>query len=418
MALPLEVVIIGAGMRGRDTFGRYALEHPERMRVVAVAEPDGAKRDRFAREHDLAPEAVFEDWRGLPAKRPLARAAIIATSDDAHTEPALTALRAGYHVLLEKPIAMRLADCEAVVHAAENGDRILQIGHVLRYTPFYRAVHRIAVKEARLGAIQTISMAEHVAHWHFTHSFVRGRWRTTRTAAPFLLAKCCHDLDLMSWLVGRPCRRVASFGERAHYRPERAPEGATARCLDGCPAEPECLHSAPRFYARNVDLWPWSDVTHEPDAEARREALRTGPYGVCVYRADNDVVDRQTVLLEFEEGVLGSFLAQGFAARPERTLRIQGTRGELRGAFERGEIELWYPGRLEPESVTTYASLFGHGGGDTGLLDHFTDVVAREAREEVLASGSAALESHRIGFAAEIARREGRVVALAELQTS
>jgi predicted dehydrogenase len=412
MGLPLEAVLIGAGNRGREAFGGWARAHPDRLRFVAFAEPNPERREVFAALHGIPPERAFTDWRELFARPQLAPAAIVATGDDAHTAPALAALRSGHHLLLEKPMALVPEDCRAIVDAAERADRILQIGHVLRYTPFYRAVHRIAVEEARLGEIQSIFLAEHVAHWHFTHSYVRGKWKTTRTAAPMILAKCCHDLDLVRWLVGRRCLRVASFGDLVHYRPENAPPGATARCTDPCPAEPDCLHSAPRFYARDLRGWPWSDVALEPSASARLEALRSGPWGLCAYRAGNDVADRQSVLLDFEGGAQGSFLVDGFAARPERALRIQGSRAELRGVFESGEIEVRHAGKLEPERLRIESAALGHGGGDDGLLRHFTEIAARDAVGEVLASGRAALESHLIGFAAETARRERKVVEL------
>jgi predicted dehydrogenase len=388
------------------------------MRIVAVAEPDADRRARFAREHGLPPERVFAGWEALLARPLLAPAAIVATSDDLHTAPALAGLRRGYDLLLEKPMALDPDECREIVETAEREGRLLQIGHVLRYAAFYATVYRIAVEEARLGELQTLSLAEHVAHWHFTHSYVRGKWRSTRSAAPLILAKSCHDLDLMTWIAGRDCVRVASFGELAHYRPENAPRAAPPRCTDGCPAEAECPHHAPRFYARAHDFWPWNDVDPRPDAEARLAALRTGPYGVCVYGAENDVADRQTALFEFEGGVQGTLVVDGFSSRPERAIRVQGTRAELRGVFERGEIEVLHYGRLEPERIRVPVELVGHGGGDEGLLDHFTDLVARGAHHEVLASGRASLESHLMGFAAERARLERRLVSLSELRGS
>ena len=414
MALPLDVVLVGAGSRGRDVYGRYALARPDRLRVIAVAEPNADRRSRFASEHGIPADRMFPDWTDLLGRPRLASAAIVATGDDAHTGPTLAALRAGYHCLLEKPMATTLAECEEIVAAAESARRILQVGHVLRYTEFYGTIHRLVQDESRLGEIQTLSMAEHVAHWHFTHSYVRGRWRNTARAAPLILAKCCHDLDLMCWFAGRRAERVASFGSRVHYRAEEAPPGSTERCTDGCAVESTCPHSAPRFYGRDLDMWPWSDVSPEPKAEARLDALRSGPYGRCVYRMDNDVVDRQSLLIGFEGGVQGTFLVDGFSSRPERTIRIQGTRAELRGIFEKGEIEILPYGQIEPERITTFSRAIGHGGGDEGLLDHFTDVASRDAIDGVLASGRVALEGHRLGFAAEVAREQGRTVRVQE----
>lgn len=416
LAEPIEAVVIGAGLRGRDTYGAFALANPASMRVVAVAEPDGQRREVFARAHGLPAERSFEDWRALLDGPRLARVAVIATPDHLHVEPALAALADGYDVLLEKPIAPDVADCLRVVDAADNARRLLQIGHCLRYAPFYARVQQIMASRV-LGDLITLSMAENVGYWHMTHSFVRGKWGNTAGAAPMILAKCCHDLDLMSWFVGRPCLRVSSAGSLRHFRPEEAPQGSTDRCTDGCPVEPTCIHSALRFYLREHDIWPWSDVSLDTDLASRRAALETGPYGRCVWRSGNDVVDHQVLALEFEGGVTATFVMQGFAAEPSRTIRASGTLGELRGCFEKGEIEVHRHGELSPQRIEVPFTPFGHGGGDEGLLRHFVDVVRRNARDEVLASGRVTLESHLIGFAAERSRLEGRTVDMADFRS-
>jgi predicted dehydrogenase len=412
LAEPVESVVIGAGLRGRDTYGAFALANPESLRVVAVAEPDRERREVFARAHRLPVERSFEDWRALLESPRLARVAIIATPDHHHVAPALAAFDAGYDVLLEKPIAPNVDGCLRVVEAAERSGRMLQIGHCLRYAPFYVRVHEI-ISSGALGELITLSMAENVVYWHMTHSFVRGKWGNTAGAAPMILAKCCHDLDLMAWFVGRPCLRVGSAGSLRHFRPQKAPEGATERCTDGCPVEPTCVHSALRFYLRDYEIWPWSDVSLETDLEVRRRALETGPYGRCVWRAGNDVVDHQVLTLEFEGGVTATFVMQGFAATPTRTIRATGTQAELRGCFDKGEIEVHRLGEIAPERIVVPFDPFGHGGGDEGLIRHFVDVVRRGARDDVLASGRVTLESHLMGFAAERSRLEGRTVDMA-----
>jgi predicted dehydrogenase len=409
----VEAVLVGGGNRGRFTYGGFARRHPDRLRIVALAEPVPDRREVVAKEHALSHDRVVGDWRELLERPALAPVAIIATGDTMHVEPALAALAAGYHVLLEKPIAPDPADCVRVVEAAERAGRMLQIGHVLRYTQFYNQVQQI-VASGRLGEIVAIDMKEHVAHWHLTHSYVRGKFRNRRLAAPIVLAKTCHDLDLMAWLVGRPARRVASFGSLSHFRPEQAPKGAPARCTDGCPVQDSCPHDAVRFYLGPDDklarLWPWTDLGLDPAREARRRALESGPYGVCVYHADNDVPDHQVLAIEFETGITATFTLQGLATHERRTIRVSGTKGELRGIFQEGLIEVTRHGSLETEHESVEASLAGHGGGDDGLLSHFTDVVSRGAVGEVRASGRVSLESHLIGFAAEEARQGARVV--------
>ena len=411
----VDALLIGAGNRGRNVYGRYAAAHPERLRIVAVAEPRAEAREALAREHGLAPGCQFADWRELFAGERRAAAAIVASGDHEHTGPALAALARGYHVLLEKPIAPTERECREVVTAAEKAGRILQIAHVLRYTAFYREVARM-VASGRLGRLLTIDMKEHVAHWHMTHSYVRGKFRSRELAAPIILAKCCHDLDLLLWLAGARARRLVSFGELDHYRREQAPPGAPARCTDGCPVQESCPHDAVRFYLGPDDalatLWPWSDVSADPSREARRRALEGGRYGRCVYRCDNDVPDHQTLLVEFERGLQATFTVHGHATHETRTIRISGSEGELRGSLREGVIELHRHGQLESERWREPEGAGGHFGGDRGLLDHFTEIVARDDASESQTSGRIALASHLLGFAAERSRLAGKVVEL------
>lgn len=411
----VDAVLIGAGMRGRYVYGAYARRRPDRLRIVALCEPEPARREALAGELGLAPDRVFADWPALLAQDAIAPVAIVATGDTFHVEPALAAFRAGYHVLLEKPMAPDPVDCVRVVAAAETAGRMLQISHVLRYTPFYNRVHEI-VASGRLGRLVAVDMKEHVSHWHMTHSYVRGKFRNRGVAAPIMLAKCCHDLDLLAWLVDRPATRLASFGSLAHFRAERAPAGAPERCSDGCPVQASCPHDAVRLYLapdeRLARLWPWSDVSPDPSREARRRALEAGPYGRCAYRCDNDVVDHQIVAMEFADGATATFTMQGLATHERRTIRLSGTEGELRGVLHDGVIEVTRHGSLEVERQQTESAEMGHFGGDEGLLDHFTDVASRGASAELRASGRSALESHLLGFAAEEARTTGQVVDL------
>lgn len=411
----VEAVVVGAGLRGAEVYGRYALTHPDRLRIVALAEPDAGRREAMARAHGLPADACFDDWGPLfdgPARAPVA---IVATGDTEHVAPALRALELGHHLLLEKPIAPDPADCVRVVEAAERARRILQIGHVLRYTPFYERVHAL-VAEGRIGRLLHLELKEHVAAWHFTHSYVRGKFRNRERAAPLILAKSCHDLDLLVWLADESPARVASFGGRDAFRSERAPDDAPERCTDGCPVQKSCPHDAEGFYLGPDEslarTFPWSDVSPDPARAARRRALERGPYGRCVYRCDNDQPDHQLVAVEFPSGVTASFTVQGLSAQEERTLRLTGTEGELRGALHAGVIELSRPGSLGVDRFEIRGSMLGHYGGDQGLLDHFTGIVAEGGA--VRASGRAALDGHLLGFAAEEARTDGEAIELDE----
>jgi Oxidoreductase family, NAD-binding Rossmann fold/GFO/IDH/MocA C-terminal domain len=412
---PLDAVIVGAGLRG-GVYAAWAAQHPDRLRVIAVAEPDERRRSVLAERHGIPPERAFRDWRECLERPALAPLAIIATSDTLHVDPALAALARGYDVLLEKPIAPTPSECVRVVEAAEAAGRGLQIGHVLRYTAFYETI-RDVLASGELGELVHLELKEHVAQWHMAHSYVRGRFRNRAVAAPILLSKSCHDLDLLCWLADRSPRRVASFGALSHYRVECAPRGAPERCTDGCPVQESCPHDAVRFYLGPDDAlaraWPWSDVSSDPGRSARRRALETGAYGRCIYRCDNDVLDHQVVAVAFEGGLTASVTVQGFAAHEQRTIRATGTAGELRGLLAGGVIEIERPGRLGAERRALGGSPLGHFGGDGGLMGHFTELAARGDRQALLASGRSALASHLLGFAAEEARVRGCVVDVA-----
>lgn len=410
MSVPVEALVIGAGHRGRDTFGAFARSHSEDLRIVGVAEPDAERRALFAGQHGLEPGQVTADWRDLLARPQQCPVAIVATQDEAHVEPALAAIAAGYHVLLEKPMAVTAPDCVRLIVAAEDAGVLLQIGHVLRYTQFYAKVHELVAGGA-IGDLMTIDMCENVAFWHYTHSYVRGKWRLVPPSAPMIMAKSCHDLDLMAWFAGATCATVASFGDNRHFTPEHAPHpDVPARCTDGCPVQAECPHDAVRFYVNETDFWPWRDVSLEATEAARRAAIETGPYGKCVYHTDKNTVDHQVVSAGFANGVTATFTMQGFATYPARTLRLSGTEGDIRGTFEKRRLHLCTHHTGRTERIQAGEAIFGHSDGDEGLIGHFVDVVRRNARDDVLASGRVSLESHLMGFAAEDARLGGKLI--------
>lgn len=414
---PVEVVMLGAGNRGHDAYGAWALAHPDSMRVVAVAERDPEKRERFARAHGIPEERQFALWAELPPR--LARAAIVALPDAQHEASALHVLRAGYHTLLEKPIAPTLAGTLRIVAAAREAGAVLMLGYVLRHTAFFAAVREV-VRSGALGQIVDVAWRENVHALHFAHSYVRGNWAREGESSPMLLAKASHDLDLLGWLTNLRVARLSSFGNLLYFRPQHAPPGAPARCLDGCPHAEACAFYAPKTYLTEHTGWPASVISPDPSFAAREHALLTGPYGRCVYRAGNDVVDHQVVALEFEGGASGSLSAHGHSAAEGRTLRLDGTRATLRGSFTGARQELTVqhhtPGSFRGEELPTLIPVEappgmaggGHGGGDAGLMRAFVDAVRRgEALPLDLE-----VESHVLAFAAEEARKTGQVVAL------
>ena len=410
---PVRLIVVGAGSRGA-IYAQYAREHPEAVRVVAVAEPRAAQRDKLAREHQLPIEAVVADWRTLAARAKFADAVVLATSDAEHVEPVIAFAALGYHLLLEKPMAPTADECRRIVAATTEAGVMLAVCHVLRYTLYTERLKAI-LASGRIGDIVSVAHLEPVGYWHQAHSFVRGNWGNQARSSPMLLAKSCHDLDWIRYVVGKPCLQVHSFGSLSHFRREHQPAGAADRCLD-CGVEASCPYSAKKIYLGRVAVgytgWPVDVLTTDLTAEGVTEALRTGPYGRCVYACDNDVVDHQVVDLLFAGGATGSFTMTAFTKGRDRETRIFGTRGELYGNGQRIEIYDFLTDQTETIDVAVASDgsiITGHGGGDARLMEQFVAAVATNDPTKILSGAAESLETHLIVFAAETSRREGRV---------
>ncbi|MGI5233189.1 Gfo/Idh/MocA family protein [Actinoallomurus sp. CA-142502] len=415
--MPVTLAVAGAGIRGRD-YARHAAAGG-RARLVAVAEPDERRRTAIAAEHGLPPENVFADWRDLAARPRLADAMIVATQDAQHVEPAVAFAGLGYHLLLEKPMAPTEAGSRKIAEAVERSGVMLAVCHVMRYSAYTRALKDL-LDQGRIGDVVNVQHLEPVGWWHFAHSFVRGNWRSERLSSPMLLAKCCHDVDWLAHVIGRPARRVSSFGGLIHFRPENRPAGAADRCLD-CAVEPDCPYSAPRIYFRLAGEperrgWPHTALTADTSPEGVREALRTGPYGRCVYGGDNDVADQQVVMIEYEGGVTASLTVTAFTPMSSRRTRVFGTRGAIEGDGRGLTVHDFVTGRRElVETGDDEAALDGdHGGADRALVEAFVAALAAGDPAPLLTDARTSLDSHRLVWAAERARRTGTVVTLTE----
>jgi len=413
---PVRIALVGAGIRG-GIYGRWVAEHADRAQVVAVAEPDDDRRAGVRAAHRLAPEAAYADWRALLQGPRPADVAVITTQDADHAEPAVAFAAAGYDILLEKPIAPTEHDCRRVVEAVREAGVVFGVCHVLRYAP-YTQVLRELLAQGRIGEIVSVDHVEPVGFDHYAHSYVRGNWRRTDTSAPMLLAKSCHDLDWLLHVVGRPARSVTSYGGLRLFRPENRPAEAADRCPD-CALRRTCAYSAETIYGRHLaagDLdWPLSVLTPHPTAESVAHALRTGPYGRCVWACDNDVVDHQVVALEFDGGATATFTMAAFTTDRPRTTSIFGTLGELH--CDADTIRVTDFRTLATEEIRLPAPggdklLSGHSGGDAGLMDAFVRAVATRDPAWIGRSAEEALAAHELVFAAERARLERRVVEL------
>jgi len=403
----ITAALLGAGSRGRIAYGSYALKYPKEIQFVAVAEPDQTKRKLFAEEHNIPKEMQFTSWEELLTKPKLAEALLICTQDRDHFKPTMKALELGYDILLEKPMSPDPYETLQMAEKAEETKQLLTICHVLRYSTFFIKLKEILADKERLGDIVNIEWTEKVGYYHQAHSFVRGNWRNSEESSSMLLQKCCHDIDLIQWLLDEPCQKVCSFGSLTYFRKEHAPKGAGDRCID-CAIEPDCPYSAIKWYYHDRDEWPVNTIEPTGDLKKRWEALEESRYGVCVYKSDNNVVDHQVVNLEFESGATVAFTMTAFTKEQGRTFRIGTTKAEITGSTLSNEIRIqYYEGGetiLHPAQVSG-----GHGGADTLIMRDFIQQVKNKSLETKTSALESA-KSHLIVFAAEKSRLEEKTI--------
>ncbi|XP_039612149.1 uncharacterized protein zgc:154075 isoform X2 [Polypterus senegalus] len=327
----------------------------------------------------------------------------------------------GYHILLEKPMSVTPDDCLEIVSVCLESAVLLSVCHVLRYSPAVRKIKEL-IDSGAIGDVIHIQHMEPVGFYHFAHSFVRGNWCKESESSFSLLAKSCHDIDLiLYWLGNRRCLKVSSFGSLSHFSSDNKPSGATARCLD-CPVEQQCPYSAKRIYLDMVRQgcvgWPVSVLcpTSNVDIESVTLALQTGPYGRCVYSCDNDVCTNQVVNMEFEGGLTVAFSMVAFTERlSQRITTISGSKGEL--SCNNDSVVRVFDFLTQKETVhhvdnagLRVSSLRAHGGSDYYLIKDFVAAIASGDAALIQSGPKETLASHLLVFAAEQARKENRIV--------
>ena len=414
---PLEAVIVGGGHRSMN-YAELSVIDPTKLKITGVADPDENRRKMIAEKFSIPECHQFETAEELASVPKFADAVINGTMDHVHVETTIPLLKAGYDVLLEKPFAVNEKEARELVDAAKEYGRKVMVCFVLRYAPFYRMIKEKIVA-GEIGEILNIQTSEFVSYHHMSTSHVRGKWNNSdKCHTSMLLAKCCHDLDIMVWMMGdnKPVS-VSSFGSNIQFRPENAPEKSGTRCLVDCPYVDTCLYSAKRIYIDHPDRWSfyvWDKLEHleNPTIDDKIELLKTSPYGVCAYKSDNNVVDHQSVLVNFESGATGTHNMVGGSSRGLRTIHITGTKGEIFGNCEDGIFTVQKinpaPG-CEYDSETFDTSVDGdsHGGGDIALISDFVDYVRDDRMSVSCTSIETSLLGHLVVFLADESRENG-----------
>ena len=408
---PVTVMIIGAGSRGR-TYARYAAKFPKSMKVVGVADLNPNRRRAMAKAHNIPKENQFAHFNDALSRAKFADAVVISTPDNLHYEPCMKALELGYDVLLEKPVAPTEKECRAILKQAHKYNRIVAVCHVLRYAPYFVALKQV-LESGAIGDIVSVQHMEPIQYAHMAHSYVRGNWPLADKTTPIILAKSCHDLDIMRWLIGKPCETIAAEGSLHLFRPENAPKGAPERCTDGCPHEAECPYSAIDIYERRKRHLGVFDLPRK-DPALIREKLKTTNYGRCVFRCNNDQCDHYVAIMKFQDGVTGSFTMDAFTPWGGRRTRIMGTKGFIEGDMK---TFTYYDFRTNHKSVwdqkvseiAEYKDS-GHGGGDHLLVRDFLRAVSAQDEKLLSSTIDVSIESHVMGFMAEKSRKSMKKV--------
>lgn len=392
---PITAIIVGAGHRA-IIYASYALHYPDRLKIVGVADMNPLRREQAMKMFGFGEDMCFESAEELAAQPKLADAIINGTMDHQHVSTSIPLLKRGYDMLLEKPFAVNEEEMWQLADVAKENNSKVMICHVLRYTPFYTAI-RQKIVDGEIGEIINIQCNEFVSYHHMATCFVRGKWSNSKKSySTMLLAKSCHDMDVMMWLnsEAKPVR-VFSYGSNMQFTPDKCPPNAGTRCLVDCPIEADCLYSAKKHFIYHPDRWAfyvWDSLEHieNPTIEQKIESLKTdNEYGRCVWKCDNDVVDHQSVVVEFENGATGTLNMIGGSSTGNRTVHIIGTKGEIIGDMNESSIIVR---KIDPRPGTEHSeerikldikgdmvgAFGGHGGGDGRLVDDFVSFLKGE----------------------------------------
>lgn len=428
MKKQITAVIVGAGHRSL-IYASYALKNPNDFKVVGVVEPDHLRRRKAAEEHHIPIQHCYQSIDELLEENdtPIADAVINGTMDYIHIKTSLPLLKAGYNILLEKPIGSNEKEVMTLLKTAQEWNRKVMICHVLRHAPFYKEIRK-KVSDGEIGNILSIQTEENVSYHHMAVSYVRGKWNSLKNCnSTMLMAKSCHDLDIITWMkAGISPKKVASFGSLAHFSAEKAPDGAGKRCLVDCKIEATCPYSAKKNYIEQGlwEFYAWDSIKGitNPTVDQKLESLRTdNPYGRCVWHCDNDVVDHQSVLIEFEDGTTATHNMVGGTPKPCRTIHLIGTKGEIYGVMEDGYFLLRKPDAREGHEYTEKRleiPVLGdsHGGGDLLLVEDFVRVLQGTETSISTTTLEDSIYGHLIGFRADEARLEGKTKEIESLE--
>ena len=409
---PVKVIVLGAGNRGK-VYSSYAFKFSNQMKIVGVAEPNQKRNESFSKLHGIIDENRFSTWEDVFLRPKFADAIIISTPDDLHYAPCIKALEMGYDVLLEKPISPTIDECLHIKELSNKLNRIVAVCHVLRYAPYFIELKKLIENNA-VGELISVNHFEPIEHVHMSSSFVRGNWHNSKKSTPIILAKSCHDMDILRWIIDKKCTSISAYGNLKWFIEKNAPKGSTQRCIDGCKVEENCPYSALKIYYKNrvysgvFDL-PENSEDHD---EFILNELKTSNYGRCVYRMDNDQPDHYVTSMLFEDNVTANFSMEAFTSYHGRRTRIMGSMGDIVGDMESFTYTDFRTGkRLHKKVDKRTSDLYGaHGGGDLLLVRDWLQAVHNQDVNLISSDINVSVDSHVMCFKAEESRLSKKMI--------
>ena len=423
----IKIAIVGNGDRA-SVYGGYVKDERDDAEIVAVVDPNPFKREEGIKTYNLPKEMVFKSVEEFLSKGKIADAVFNCTMDNLHVSTSIPLMKAGYDILLEKPITADKNELFALKKCAKECGVTLMICHLLRYTPFYSGIKRL-ILEGEIGKVRHMETTENVGILHASNSYIRGKWgNSVRCGSGMLLAKCCHDMDYICWLNNETePEAVSSFGKRSWFIPENAPKGSGTRCLVDCPPEIEknCIFSAKKDYIDhdNYPYYAWQCIDKEPaeiNLDERIESLKKfNPHGVCAFKTDSVIVDHHVVITQFKNGSTSTHSMTTAVPRYGREIHVVGSLGEIEGYLDGNSFVLR---KYDNKTGGYYEKNFDfndekhvkdqHFGGDSRLVDDFIKVLKKQPASISYTGINESINSHLLVYAAEESRLTGKTITL------
>ena len=419
MEKSITVAIIGCGSRGIDSYGKLFYSDKNRWKIVSLCDINEIQLNVAKEKLNVKNNCFLSEEKFFLKKR--ADLLVIATQDRDHTRMCLKGLELGYDILLEKPISPIREELEAILAAQKKYGGKVMVCHVLRYSLVFRKIKEV-LDSKKLGRLIGIESLEQVGFWHQAHSYVRGNWRKAEETTPMLMAKCCHDLDLLQYYVDSKCEQVYSMGALTFFKKENQPIGASERC-ENCRYKKGCIYSAENLYVERwkeqgepEDAWPFNvvDRTFPITEKSLRKAYETTPYGRCVFACDNDVVDYQSVMMRFENGVTVTHTMTAYTEWSGRKMTFHCTHGSIELDETGHSLKIFNFGN-KPEYLDTRELIadlkycgkyFGHGGSEIVMMEELYQLLCNDS-DNSSTTLEKSIESHLIAIAAEESRKSG-----------